>query len=312
MDNTMEDYYKVLQYLRETHIDRRYPYEFEYIDYVLPKEQCELVEEHHSDFSNSLKVTGISEGQKVMIQLPVVRDYVDIDTFEILFYSDTEILPSDVEIGFSNTRSGVVNQLVLTEDDIYNEDSFISEEGYSQFKYLVRKTNTKMQKKSRKISSVHCINIKFNKAVDEIYISNLVARTDQFTITLEDLDEQIIMGKKYVANQLLIEDIEDIPSFLEFLCFKGAGAYSWLIWFENEGKVMDDGTKQGRNYATRLLEDIDRFIENYLKSQEEEDKTKWIDGKIADYRDFCEFDSSCKHTKNCRTKKVYYKGVLVR
>ena len=303
MDNKMEDYYKVLQYLRETHIDRQYPFEFEDLDLVEPVEQCELVEDHSSDFDKSLHITNIEDGQKVKIHLKETRDYYDIDTFEILFFANETITPQDIEIGFSNTRSGVVNMMELKKDDISEEDSVINEEGYHIFRYLVRKTNTKMQKKNRRISSIYCINIKFNKAVSDFYLCNLVARTDQYTITLEDLDEQILMGRNYIMNQLRANSFDEIPSPLEHLCFKSAGAYSWLIWWENEGKTMDDGTKQGRNYATRLFDQIDRFIENYLDANGQTDPNL----RLLGWTQYCDVNPNC-HPSRCKPNKRYYKG----
>lgn len=335
----MEEYYKVLQWLRETHIDRQYPYEFDNIDGItinnekytnidgkdeltititdtnqdpIPNatitieekpQRIELVEDYASDFNNSLHIRDLQADDKVRIHLSRIRDYNDIDYFEILFYSEETITPSDIEIGFSNTKSGVANQVELKEEDISAEDCVINEDGYHQFRYLVRKANTKMQKKNRWISSVYCINIKFNKPVSEFYLSNLVARTDQFTLTLEDLDEQIVMGKNYVMNQLRAYSWEDIPPQLEHLCFKSAGAFSWLIWWENEGKVMDDGTKEGRNYATRLLEQIDRFIENYLASNGFGDPNL----RLLGWTEFCNVDPNCK-TKCKRNRQQWYKG----
>ena len=79
MDNKMEDYYKVLQWLRETHIDRQYPYEFDETDNIEHSEDVELVEDHHSDFDNSLHIQNIQADSKVRIHLPRVRDYNDID-----------------------------------------------------------------------------------------------------------------------------------------------------------------------------------------------------------------------------------------
>ena len=53
MDNKMEDYYKVLQWLREAHIDRQYPYEFDDTENIETTGEKELVSEHSSDFDNS-------------------------------------------------------------------------------------------------------------------------------------------------------------------------------------------------------------------------------------------------------------------
>ena len=303
MDNKMEDYYKVLQWLRETHIDRQYPYEFDETDNIEHSEDVELVEDHHSDFDNSLHIQNIQADSKVRIHLPRVRDYNDIDYFEILFYSNETIKPSDLTIGFSNTRSGVVNQVELKADDISHEDTVINEDGYHQFRYLVRKANTSMQKKNRWISSVFCINLEFSKQVDDFYLCNLVARTDQFNITLEDLDEQIIIGKNYIMNKLRAYSWDEIPPQLEHLCYKSASAFSWLIQWENQGKTMGDGTQLSRNYADRLLAQIDAFIENYMASNGYGDPNL----RLLGWTQFCNVDPNCKTRCNSKSKK-YNRG----
>lgn len=302
MDNKMEDYYKVLQYLRESHIDRQYPYEFDNLEQISGSDTVELVDIHNSDFDNSLRITGIAEDDIIKLHLKSPRDYNDIDTFEILFYSDETITPNDIEIGFSNTKNGVANQVELKKEDVSDEDKVINENGYHQFRYLVRKANTKMQKKNRKISSVYCINLKFNKPVTEFYLSNFVARVDQFTITLEDLDEQIVMGKNYVMNKLRADSWDSIPPQLEHLCFKCAGAYSWLIWWENQGKTMGDGTQLSRNYADRLFAQIDAFIENYMASNGYGDPNL----RLLGWTEWCNVDPNCK--SNCRSRQRFYKG----
>ena len=302
MDNKMEDYYKVLQYLRESHIDRQYPYEFDNLEQISGSDTVELVDIHNSDFDNSLRITGIAEDDIIKLHLKSPRDYNDIDTFEILFYSDETITPNDIEIGFSNTKNGVANQVELKKADVSEEDMVINEDGYHQFRYLVRKANTKMQKKNRKISSVYCINLKFNKPVTEFYLSNFVARVDQFTITLEDLDEQIVMGKNYVMNKLRADSWDSIPPQLEHLCFKCAGAYSFLIWWENQGKTRGDGTQLSRNYADRLFAQIDAFIENYMASNGYGDPNL----RLLGWTEWCNVDPNCK--SNCRSRQRYYKG----
>ena len=303
MENKMEDYYIVLQWLRETHIDRQYPYEFDVTDNIEHSEDVELVEDYHSDFDNSLHIQNIQADSKVRIHLPRVRDYNDIDYFEILFYSNETITPSDITIGFSNTRSGVVNQVELKAEDISQEDTVINEDGYHQFRYLVRKANTSMQKKNRWISSVFCINLEFSKAIDDFYLCNLVARTDQFNITLEDLDEQIVIGKNYIMNKLRAYSWEEIPPQLEHLCYKSAGAFSWIIQWENQGKVMGDGTQLSRNYADRLLAQIDAFIENYMASNGYGDPNL----RLLGWTQFCNVDPNCKTRCNSKSKK-YNRG----
>ena len=160
-----------------------------------------------------------------------------------------------------------------------------------------------MQKKNRWISSVFCINLEFSTQVDDFYLCNLVARTDQFNITLEDLDEQIVIGKNYIMNKLRAYSWNEIPPQLEHLCYKSASAFSWLIQWENQGKTMGDGTQLSRNYADRLFAQIDAFIENYMVSKGYGDPNL----KLLGWTQFCNVDPNCKTRCNSKSKK-YYKG----
>lgn len=92
MDNKMEDYYKVLQWLRETHIDRQYPYEFDETDNIEHSEDVELVEDHHSDFDNSLHIQNIQADSRFVftcqelgiIMILIILKYYSIQRKQLL------------------------------------------------------------------------------------------------------------------------------------------------------------------------------------------------------------------------------------
>lgn len=138
--------------------------------------------------------------------------------------------------------------------------------GHYLIKYNLKDTNTKMAKKDRRLSHTESINLIFGQEVNELILYDAVLRTANNHITLEDLDETILMGTYYIQNQLLLENAEDIPLPLQHLNYKSAGAYTWLIWWENEAKTMDDATREGRNYATRLFDQIDLFLQKWLEA----------------------------------------------
>lgn len=269
MENTMEDYYKVLQYLRETHVDRQYLCTTDMVEEIKHHTPVEVSEEYCTDHPYTYEILDIQENDTVQVVLTTPRDYVDIDTFEVLFYSETPLTKDNLTMGLSNLHNGAINQMTLTESELTDSSVIPLSGGYYLYQYKIRDTNTKMQKKNRNVSSVHTINLTFNTDIPKLYLTNLVMRVDQFNITLEDLDEQLVMGKYYIMNQLFVEEYSDVPQPLQHLCFKSAGAYSWLIWWENEGKTMDDGTREGRNYATRLFDQIDLFIDKYLEAHPE-------------------------------------------
>lgn len=296
MDNDMAEYGKVLQYLRETHVDRVYACEFkDIIKEVDTDIDCELVSEYSTDFDNSYKLSNITTGSSIRINLPFPQDYVDTDTFEVLFYSETELTPSDIDIGFSNVKNGVVDNFSLNKDNLITDESIIGV-GYNLFKYRIRDTNTKMQKKNRKVSAVSCVNIYFKVDIDEVYLTNLVFRVHNYNYTLEDIDDHILAGQHYIMNALKLPSIDLIPQPLIHLSYKAAAAYNWMIWFENEAKTMDDGTREGRNYATRLFDQIDMFIEKFIEVNPEYGQDT-INMKLVGYTTYCEYP-----IKRCKKK----------
>ena len=50
MENKMEDYYKVMQYLREMFVDRQYPYDFEDEELLGSDSSISLVDSEYGDF----------------------------------------------------------------------------------------------------------------------------------------------------------------------------------------------------------------------------------------------------------------------
>lgn len=301
MENSMTDYYKVLQYLRETHIDRQYPTTFDLLDGVECDCPVTLSRQHSSDHENTFKFSEVSSGDVLQIRLSQPRDYLDIDTFEVLLYSDEALTKDTLTVGFSNLKNGAVNQITLTSQDLIEEESNIPQEGgFYLFKYQVRKANTSLQKKNRKISSVYCINLNIQSDIEELYLSNLVARVDQFTVTLEDLDDYILMGKNYIMNQLLLDDFDSVPQPLQHLFFKSAGAYAWLVWWENEGKTMDDGTREGRNYATRLLDQVNAFIDKFIEANPQYNQNR-IEIELLGFSKYCDYP-----IKRCKPKHHHH------
>lgn len=266
MENKMEDYYKVMQYLREMFVDRQYPYEFEDEELLGSDSSISLVDSEYGDFEKSLQLESIKSGDVLRMTLPKPRDFTDCTSFEVSFYCSEEFDPQNLVVGFSNKKKGYINQVELDSGNIVEAETYLNKGGHYLIKYNLKDTNTKMAKKDRRLSHTESISLIFGQEVSELILYDAVLRTANNHITLEDLDETILMGTYYIQNQLLLEDAEDIPLPLQHLNYKSAGAYTWLIWWENESKVQDDGTKEGRNYATRLFDQIDLFLDKWLEA----------------------------------------------
>lgn len=264
MDYPMSNYYEVLQYLRETKVDREYPYEFDNTNSLTYSgtTPLELTNEHISNHNSSIHLSNVKSGDTLLIKLDKPKSYQEVNTFEVNLYSTSEATINDIEIILSDSPIGVSKKLTLTPD----EGMEYSKENINNLIYNVDDRTSKVQKKNREVAAIQSIILTFKKDLGDVYISETVFRTKNFHYTLENLDYNIRAGQDYVRMQLYLANVTDIPDVLTYLNFKAAAAYSWLIWWEDEGKAMNDGTVNGENYAARLFGQIDAAIEKYVKA----------------------------------------------
>lgn len=265
MDYPMSDYYEVLQYLRETKVDREYPYEFKSTTALTFSGATapELSTEHISNHDSSIHLSNVKSGDILLIKLDKPKSYQEVNTFEININSATAFTIADIDVSLSDSPIGVPKKLTLT-PKIEGADYPANE--VNNLLYKVDDRTTKIEKKNRNVPAIQSVILTFDKDLGDVYISETVFRTRNFHITLESLDYNIRAGQDYVRMQLYLADVADIPPVLEYLNFKAAAAYSWLIWWEDEGKAMNDGTVNGENYAARLFGQIDAAIDKYVKA----------------------------------------------
>lgn len=302
MKYEMEEYYKVLQYLRETHVDRQYPINFKCLDNVesvFNVEQYTECKSHPLIFKLSNDpIHSISEDLKFHYILNEPRDYVDIDYIEILLYSDDDLTDESISIGLSSFDDGNIEDLVL---DKNNLSSFTNNNNYYFYRFKTRDSNTAMQKKDRRLGNIKSINLHFKDMIDKCYLIDWVMRVDQFNITLEYLDNAIEAGFKYIYTQLYLDNVMDIPNELIHLCYKAGAAYAWLIYWENQGKTMDDGTRLGRNYATRLFDQIDMFLKKFLETNPQFNMPE-IDRRMFGFTTYVDYPLPHRHKKRRRRR----------
>ena len=272
MDNAMEDYYQILHFLRDFFVDREYPLRFNQSDDISELDNVELSEEYISTHENSYKITDIVENEEIIFQIPN-RKYDTSDRFEINIALSENFNPTDIEVSFSESKRGNPKKHVLTNAKCYiiengekKEITDCQKDTIYTIVFQIKDTFTTLDKKVFFMSALQSICLKFKDNYDYAYLSDVTFRTDVYQRTLEDLDQHIIDGQNHILSKL---GIGYIPEELTILVPKCAAAYSWIMWWENEGRSMGDGTELSRNYYDRLIAQIDASIEAWLNAHDE-------------------------------------------
>lgn len=265
----MKDYYKVLHFLRDFFVDREYPLGFSEDDDISNLTNVELSSQYTSTHDNSYKITNIGEGDLVTFIIPY-RKYDTTDRFELNVLTSDDFQPSDIDVLFSESKTGEPYTRVVKNGKTYDEDKkeisdLVSDKIYN-LQYILKETKTSLDKKGEMMSMLQSITLRFNKPFDYVYLSDMVFRTRTYQRTLEDIDYHFEDSKNHILSRLRLSYI---PSELEMLIPKGAAAYSWLMWWENEGRAMGDGTELSRNYYDRLMSEINYAIDQWLNNNDE-------------------------------------------
>lgn len=253
MQNTMANYYNLLQFLRHIHIDRQYPLSFLEDDITCSSNGGTLTTECTSTHDKSYKFVDIDN---VSFTIPIRKydtcDYVDVD-----IQLSSEIQTSDITLALSESKHG----LPISKELKCANNVTLSPNKINRIRFPIKNTATSLNTKTKSMGNVANISLKFPKIIESIYIADLVFREDNYNLTLEDLDYNIQSGLDHVKARL---KLNYVPDELNFLIYKSAGAYSWLTIWQNEGKAMDDGDENSKNYYNRLLEDVDNIIDSWI------------------------------------------------
>lgn len=269
MKHSMADYYSVLHFLRDFYVDREYPLSFSEDDDTSSLDNVELTTEYISTHANSYKITNINEGDLITFIIPY-RKYDTTDKFELNILSKTGFTTSDIDVLFSESPTGMPITKAVKNAKCYDEDkneiTDLSPDIIYNIKYQLKETATKLDKKADQLSMLQSITLRFNNAFEEVYLSDMVFRTRVYQRTLEDIDFHFEDSKNHILSRLRLNYI---PDELTMLIPKGAAAYSWLMWWENEGRAMGDGTELSRNYYDRLMSEINYAIDQWLDNNDE-------------------------------------------
>lgn len=246
---SMSDYYKVLEYISEASIDRQEPVIFKNPFFV--------------------------EGDSIVFNTiyPEFNGSDKVDVFVNCHNVDVDV--SDICLEFSQLINGNASVLSLNVDNTNisqnSEDilSFTIDEDY------IATDN------SRKLTGIKSIKLDFGKDVTGVEVFNLVIKTNDYTYTVSDINTACINGEAHVLrclNDMANEKkgYKEIPSLLKQYVYMAAGAYAWLIRWENEAKAMKEPKSESNNYADRLFGQVESAIERYLSNIENNRNEEYI------------------------------------
>lgn len=272
MDNTMEDYYQILHFLRDFFVDREYPLRFNENDDISALTNVELSTDYISTHANSYKINNIIANQEVIFKIPN-RKYDTSDRFEINILMSEDFSPEDITVSFSESPIGFPKKHILSNGKCYThvngeriEITDCKKDTIYTIVFQIKDTYTTLDKKVFYLSALQSICLEFANDYEYAYLSDATFRTDVYQRTLEDLDQHLIDGKNHIESKL---GIGSIPDELAILVPKCASAYTWLQWWEAEGRAMGDGTELSRNYYDRLIAQIDASIDAWLDAHPE-------------------------------------------
>ncbi len=260
----MKVYYTVLHFLRDFFVDREYPITFHHFRGTYDCDSVERSTEYISTHKHSYKLSGISEGDEVTFLVSHNKKYDTCDKFEINVSASDSFNSSDIDVLFSESFTGEPLKKTITNT---SNTSYEANKIYA-IDYTLKETSTSLDKKTKFLNNLATITLKFNKDFEAVYVSDMLFRTIEYQKTLEEIDYHIEDSKNHIKERICQDDI---PNELKHLIPKGAAAYTFIEWWEAEGRVMSDGTNKARNYYDRLMTEVNDAIDKWLEKQKELD-----------------------------------------
>ena len=246
---TMEDYYKVLEYLPKARVDRQEPIRFEGETFV--------------------------DGDSIVLPL-IYAEFEGTDYVQVFVNCHSvNVDVSDITLSFSPLLNGNASVLSVnpknTEIDTDKEDILLFE---------IDRNNTAVDL-TRELTGLESIKIDFGTDVTGVEILNLIIKSLDYTYTLTDIQKACYSGEDYVfrgLNDMSKEKngIIEIPSTLQRYVYMAAGAFAWLTRWEYEAKPMKEPKSESNNYADRLFGKVDSAIANYLSNIENNRHEEYI------------------------------------
>lgn len=231
---SMSDFYKVLKWIPRSKVDRQEPCDFEKV---------------------------VVDGESVVLPT-IYEEFNGIDdVFVFINFNGVHVDMADVLLDFSPLPNGNLSLLQVkckeTEID-YDTDTLL---------VFPLDNNVRFADKTRQITGVNSLKISFGTDANGVKIQKILMKSSDYTYTLSDIENFLITGENHVLGKLGRYSTE-VPKELIQYVYMAAGAYAWLSRWEYEAKPMKEAKAEADNYATRLLNQVNNAIVEYINNLE--------------------------------------------
>lgn len=185
------------------------------------------------------------------------EDFDNITVAEIYYKNN---LPENPQITFSTFENGD-GEIVTINDCKIKKDSVL---------FFVSDDSRAMQQ-NRLLTGIKSLRL---KNMENTTITNIVFKTKDYNFTLRNIETQLTNAENYITEAINICPHKTIPDSLKSNIYKLAAAYCWQMNWENEGQGME----VDKNYASRLIEQVNYALNNYVETNCNDDDYNELQG----------------------------------
>lgn len=232
----MTDFYKVLKWIPRSKVDRQEP--------------CLVSDD-------------LISGDSVVYPT-IYEEFNGIDEVQVFTnFNGFDVDVSNLVLDFSPLVNGNLSLLqVNCEDETIDKDN----DTIITFKL---DDNVSFTDQTRIITGVKSIKLNFGTEVTGVKISKILMRSQNYTYTLSDIENFLITGENHVLGKLgRYARNHKVPKKLQQYVYMASGAYAWLSRWEYEAKPMKESKAEADNYSTRLLNQVNAAIAEYISNVE--------------------------------------------
>lgn len=237
MNLKMNEYYRIVHFLKDATVDRLYPIE----DYF-----------YEEDEEGNLQQTTYT-GDSFLFETNR-QTFVGIDYVEVLLETSEPYSTSDVKFNISEYADCYDPEMRLDADIVRD----LEPNTPTRVIFTIRKTKT-MSEASRDLTAVRSVEL-ITPNNEATTIHEITFRCFNPKYTLEELDAFYENGKYYIASRL---HMSDVPEELQDHVYTATAGYAWMSVWEFEARVMNDDQKNAMSYGKWLFATVLEAIDAY-------------------------------------------------